>query len=161
MIGIEELPAIFIVTEHGGGWPGSFGSRGRHVVALPQVAGERLAPLVARVTSSLTGLRERAIEVGRAYLVCNQRLDAAALAARVMIASALLDAMRQARGGRLVLLAGDPPLTPALRIHLLDLAEALTLDARDPSVRVSSAFGARSALPKRVRRRAGAAQLPH
>ena len=141
---IEKLPATLIVTEHGGGWPGSPGRRGRHIVTLPQAAGERLAPLVARVTSSLIGLKARAIEVGRGYLVCNRRLDAAALAARVVIASVMLDAMRQARGGRLVLLAGDPPLTPALRIHLLDLAEVLTLDARDPSVVVSSVFGALS-----------------
>ena len=155
MTTIEKLPATFIVTERGGGWPGSLGRRGRHIVALPQAVGERLAPFVARVTSSLTGLKARAIGVGRAYLVCNRRLDEAALVARVMIASAVLDAMRQARGGRLVLLAGDPPLTPALRIHLLELAEALTLDARDPSVEVSSVFGALSApaaLPDGARR---------
>jgi hypothetical protein len=135
---------LLIVVELGGEWPGLLRAAPlteRRV--LTQAEGETPAEFTDRVTSSIDSLFGRGVRLSTVALASNERLDAAAEAARRMLCSVALGAMAEHKSGKLYLTASA---RSSGRLHhaLSSLAQGLSEEWDSAGLEVSVEFGEES-----------------
>ena len=100
---------LLIVLELGAEWPSSMQAEltapARRVIA--QEESESCAAFARRVGEQLDNLFARGVTLGTAFIVCNERLDEAARAARAELARTAASALARGTGGSLQLIAAD------------------------------------------------------
>jgi hypothetical protein len=100
---------LLIVVELGAEWPSALQAElavpARRVFA--QEESESCAAFARRVGEQLDGLFARGVALGSAFIVCSERTDDAARAARSELARAAAGALARGTGGHLQLIASD------------------------------------------------------
>jgi hypothetical protein len=100
---------LLIALELGAEWPSWLEAElvapARRVFA--QEESESCARFARRVGEQVDGLFARGVTLGKAFIVCNERLDEAARAARAELARAAASALARGTGGGLQLIAAD------------------------------------------------------
>jgi len=135
-----------VVVELGAEWPRLPASDPAVRRVLAQAEGETPALFAERFAGSLDSLFGKGIQLRAVALACNERIDAAADAARRKIACLTLGAMAAHKQGKVVLTA-SPLSSGRLRHSLSSLAHGLFDEWRTAGLEVSLEFGeeARSA----------------
>jgi hypothetical protein len=135
-----------VVVELGGEWPQLPESDRSVRRVLAQLEGETPTLFAERVAGSLEDLFGKGIQLGAVALACNERIDAAADAARRKIGGISLGAMAAHKRGKVVLTA-SPLSSGRLRHSLSSLAHGLFDEWRTAGLEVTVEFGeeARSA----------------
>jgi len=121
--------ATLVVIEFGASWPRWLdpSHSGDMAVVAQHYEGEP-SSLITQVASRLTRLEARGWELKAAVLVSNGRCEAAAAAARSILARGLLAQLRAARGTHFAL-SIEQRLGQRARHNLIHLAEALDPEA--------------------------------
>lgn len=114
-----------VVMERGSPWPPEIHRDAVNLVALAQEPHESGAALLQRVRAHVQAIEQTGRSVRLAVLCCNDEIGSDVVAARVLVAWVLLEALRRTERGRLLLLA-RPSSPGPLRSSLLELAGALT-----------------------------------
>jgi hypothetical protein len=141
-----QSEATLVVIEFGASWPRWLepSRPGETAVVAQHYEGEPTS-LVTQVASRITRLEARGWTAATTILVVNGRTDAAAFAARSVLARGLLARLARSGGGELVL-ATDETASPRARQELSGLAAALDVDAVGSGVRIVARVGRREPL---------------
>lgn len=135
--------ATLVVIEFGASWPRWLepGRGGDLAVVAQHYEGEPTS-LVTQVANRIARLESTGWRLGTTVIVANERTDAAAFAARSVLARGLLARLGKGGGGDLVLTVSDAVSARACE-NLLGLAAALDGDAARSGVKVSLRIGRR------------------
>jgi hypothetical protein len=133
--------ATLVVIEFGASWPRWLPpSQGGDLAVVAQHYEGEPTSLVTQVANRLARLQTTGWRLCTTVLVANERTDAAAFAARSVLARGLLARLGKAGGGELILSVDENASGRACQ-HLSGLAAALDLDALRAQVRVSLRLG--------------------
>jgi hypothetical protein len=143
--------ASLVVIEFGASWPRwlGLGDGGRSAVVAQHYEGAP-ASLLTQVASRVTRLETESWSLERVILVCNDRLDSAALAARSVLARGLLDRLVRRSRGELVLTVEEGGNGRVGRA-VVDLAAGLERSIRGQSLQLSVRIGDRPPVHARPR----------
>lgn len=132
--------AKLVVIEFGGSWPRWLSPADGDMAVVAQHYEGEPASLVTQVASRVSRLAARGWALEQMVLVANGRTDAAASAARAVLARGLLANLRAAGGGHLVMTTGER--APGRAHHALTaLAAGIDRDAMGSGVRIGVRLG--------------------
>ena len=144
-----ESGGLLVVVELGSEWPSlaTAEASARRVVA--QLEGETPGALAERLANGLEGLFGRGVRLQTVVFACNERVDAAAEAARRKVSSLALGNMAKQQSGR-VYLAASSRSGGRLRHALSALAQGLFDEWRTAGLEVSVDFGEENCAEQRA-----------
>lgn len=135
--------ATLVVIEFGASWPRWLQpSRGGDLAVVAQHYEGEPTSLVTQVANRIARLEATGWRLDKTVIVANDRTDAAAFAARSVLARGLLARLGKSNGGEIILSVSDA-VSARVCENLLGLAAALDADATRSGVKVALRIGRR------------------